>query len=80
MNLELLLIVRPGTRRGFQFDEAVRGLDRLSQAAAFLAVLEMYKRGEAVPEQQALFAPIRVVGAGGASAAVPEDARDRAIA
>jgi segregation and condensation protein A len=67
------------SRRGFQFDEAVRGLDRLSQAAAFLAVLEMYKRGEAVPEQQELFAPIRVVAGRGASA-VPENDRDRAIA
>jgi len=69
------------TRRGFQFDEAVKGLDRLSQAAAFLAVLEMYKRGEAVPEQTELFAPIRVVaGRGRVSADVPEDDRDRAIA
>jgi segregation and condensation protein A len=68
------------TRRGFQFDEAVKGLDRLSQAAAFLAVLEMYKRGEAVPEQGELFAPIRVVARGGSVAAVPEDDRDRAIA
>jgi chromatin segregation and condensation protein Rec8/ScpA/Scc1 (kleisin family) len=56
----------------------VKGLDRLSQAAAFLAVLEMYKRGEAVPEQGELFAPIRVVARGGSVAAVPED--DRAIA
>jgi len=68
------------TRRGFQFDEAVKGLDRLSQAAAFLAVLEMYKRGEAVPEQGELFAPIRVVARGGPVAAVPADDRDRAIA
>ncbi len=69
------------SRRGFQFDEAVKGLDRLSQAAAFLAVLEMYKRGEAVPEQAELFAPIRVVaGRGRVSAEVPDDDRDRAIA
>jgi segregation and condensation protein A len=63
------------TRRGFQFDEAVRGLDRLSQAAAFLAVLEMVKRGEAIPEQRELFAPIRVVAVSTAAAT-----RDRAIA
>jgi len=63
------------SRRGFQFEEAVRGLDRLSQAAAFLAVLEMVKRGEVVPEQRELFAPIRVVAA---SQPVPD--RDRAIA
>jgi len=69
------------TRRGFQFDEAVKGLDRLSQAAAFLAVLEMYKRGEAVPEQPELFAQIRVVaGPEHVSTAVPEGDRDRAIA
>src|SRR5205085_1614779 len=51
------------TGRGFQFEEAVEGLDRLSQAAAFLALLEMIKRGEVVPEQPRLFAPIRVVAA-----------------
>jgi segregation and condensation protein A len=49
-------------RRGFQFEEAVRGLDRLSQAAAFLALLEMVKRGEVVAEQPELFAPISVAG------------------
>jgi segregation and condensation protein A len=68
------------SRRGFQFEEAVQGLDRLSQAAAFLAVLEMYKRGEAMPEQQELFAPIRIVARAAAGAAVREDDRDRAIA
>jgi len=67
------------SRRGFRFEDAVRGLDRLSQAAAFLAVLEMYKRGEAVPEQDGLFAPIRIVAAGGGSAA-GEPGEDRAIA
>ncbi len=51
-----------GQRRGFQFEEAVRGLDRLSQAAAFLALLEMVKCGEAVAEQRELFAPISVAG------------------
>jgi segregation and condensation protein A len=68
------------TRHGFQFEEAVRGLDRLSQAAAFLAVLEMYKRGEAVPEQRELFAPIRVVAGDGAAAGLPSEDHDRAIA
>ena len=67
------------TRRGFQFEEAVKGLDRLSQAAAFLALLEMIKRGEVVPEQPRLFAPIRVVAAPGAAAEAEVDA-DRAIA
>jgi segregation and condensation protein A len=64
-------------RRGFAFEEAVRGLDRLAQAAAFLAVLELYKSGEAVPVQDELFGPIRVArGAGGVEA----PAADRAIA
>jgi segregation and condensation protein A len=47
-------------RRGFTFEEAVRGLDRLAQATAFLAVLELVKRGEAEAEQPEAFAPIRV--------------------
>jgi segregation and condensation protein A len=69
------------SRRGFRFDDAVQGLDRLSQAAAFLAVLEMYKRGEAVPQQDALFAPIRVVAAERRrSGAAGEPGEGRAIA
>jgi segregation and condensation protein A len=68
------------TRRGFQFDEAVRGLDRLSQAAAFLALLEMIKRGEVETEQRELFAPIGVTGRS-AGAAAPDDVEsERAIA
>jgi segregation and condensation protein A len=51
-------------RRAFAFDEAVAGLDRLAQAAAFLAVLELYKSGEIVPEQAAVFGPIRVTRRG----------------
>ena len=61
-------------RRGFAFEEAVAGLDRLAQAAAFLAVLELYKSGEAVPEQADVFGPIRIQRRGAASAP------DRAIA
>jgi segregation and condensation protein A len=69
------------SRRGFRFEDAVRGLDRLSQAAAFLAVLEMYKRGEAVPEQDELFAPIRVVATGsGGRVSQAETGEGRAIA
>ena len=51
------------------------GLDRLAQAAAFLAVLEMTMTGEVVPEQSEVFGPIRVRGAGPASGV-----RQRAIA
>lgn len=47
-------------RRGFQFDEAVEGLDRMGQATALLAVLELYKSGEALPVQDELFGPIAV--------------------
>jgi segregation and condensation protein A len=61
-------------RRAFAFEEAVAGLDRLAQAAAFLAVLEMYKSGEVVPEQPDVFGPIRILRRGAASAP------DRAIA
>jgi segregation and condensation protein A len=65
-------------RRGFAFEEAVQGLDRLAQAAAFLAVLELYKSGEAVPEQEGLFGPIRVARAAAGPREAP--AADRAIA
>jgi segregation and condensation protein A len=51
-------------RRAFGFEEAVAGLDRLAQAAAFLAVLELYKSGEVVPEQPAVFGPILVTRGG----------------
>ena len=57
-------------RRGFAFDEAVHGLDRLSQAAAFLAVLELVKRGEVAGEQAETFGPIRVVAVAGAERAI----------
>ncbi|HEU0194885.1 MAG TPA: segregation/condensation protein A, partial [Gaiellales bacterium] len=73
-------------RRGFAFEEAVAGLDRLSQAAAFLAVLELYKAGEADPVQDELFGPIRVARGSGRAAAQPAPAAsepqqaDRAIA
>jgi segregation and condensation protein A len=51
-------------RRAFAFDEAVAGLDRLAQAAAFLAVLELYKNGEVIPDQPAVFGPISVTRRG----------------
>ena len=73
-------------RRGFAFEEAVAGLDRISQAAAFLAILELYKAGEADPVQDELFGPIRVARGGGKAApqAAPVETEqsqiDRAIA
>ena len=54
-------------RRSFEFDDAVAGLDRLAQAAAFLALLEMTKRGEVDPQQEDVFEPIRVAAAGAAA-------------
>ncbi|MGN6380306.1 MAG: segregation and condensation protein A [Gaiellales bacterium] len=65
-------------RRGFAFDEAVAGLDRLGQATALLAVLELYKSGEAVPVQETLFGPIAVTRGSGRQAAAPEDEEQKA--
>ena len=62
-------------RRAFSFDEAVAGLDRLSHAAAFLAILEMWKQGEVQAEQGDVFGPIRIARRGRAA---PES--ERAIA
>ena len=47
-------------RGGFVFDDEVAGLERGAQAAAFVALLELIKRGEARASQAELFAPIRV--------------------
>ncbi|HEY1834604.1 MAG TPA: ScpA family protein [Solirubrobacteraceae bacterium] len=58
-------------RRGaFDFDEAVRGADRMTVAVTLFALLELYKRGEAGWEQSESFGEIAVspllngVGAG----------------
>ncbi len=48
-------------RRGaFDFDEAVRGADRMTVAVTVFALLELYKRGEAVWDQQENFGEIAV--------------------
>jgi segregation and condensation protein A len=47
-------------RRRFDFDQEVGGLSRVEQAVAFLALLELRKRGEISIEQSAPFAPIRI--------------------
>jgi segregation and condensation protein A len=44
----------------FSFDEAVRGADRVTEAVTLFALLEMYKAGEVVWQQDAPFAPITV--------------------
>jgi segregation and condensation protein A len=50
-----------GRRSRFLFDEEVRGLSRVEQAVAFLALLELRKSGEVALDQAAPFAPIRVL-------------------
>jgi segregation and condensation protein A len=48
------------SRRGFSFDEAVEGADRLTEAVTLFALLELYKAGEACWEQDEPFGPITV--------------------
>jgi segregation and condensation protein A len=45
----------------FSFDEAVHGVDRLTEAVTLFALLELYKAGEAKWEQEVPFGPITVV-------------------
>ena len=49
-----------GRRRRFDFDTEVAGLNRVEQAVAFLALLELRKTGEVALDQAAPFSPIRV--------------------
>jgi segregation and condensation protein A len=51
-------VLRRRTR--FDFDSEVAGLSRAEQAVAFLALLELRRRGEIAISQAAQFAPIRV--------------------
>ena len=51
-------------RGGFVFDDEVATLERGAQAAAFVALLELIKRGEATAAQADLFEPIRVARRG----------------
>ena len=50
-------------RSRFSFDEAVEGVDRLTEAVTLFALLELYKAGEAKWEQEVPFGPITVVPA-----------------
>jgi chromatin segregation and condensation protein Rec8/ScpA/Scc1 (kleisin family) len=47
-------------RTVLDFDSEVAGLDRVEQAVAFLALLELRKTGEVALDQAAPFAPIRI--------------------
>jgi segregation and condensation protein A len=49
------------SRSRFSFDEAVEGVDRLTEAVTLFALLELYKAGEAEWEQEVPFGPITVV-------------------
>ncbi len=51
-------------RSRFDFDAEVRGLSRVEQAVAFLALLDLRRSGEVEIGQAAPFAPIRVARAG----------------
>jgi segregation and condensation protein A len=44
----------------FSFDEAVKGGDRLTEAVTLLALLELYKQGEAEWVQEVPFGPIEI--------------------
>ncbi len=52
-------------RGTFTFDDACAGLDRMGQAVAFWALLDLYKRGEVRMAQVDPFAPIRIARAAG---------------
>jgi segregation and condensation protein A len=58
---ERLAHLRTLLRRGAcSFDDAVRGADRVTVAVTLFALLELYKQGEAVWEQDEPFGDIRV--------------------
>jgi segregation and condensation protein A len=60
-------------RRRFDFEQEVRGLSRVEQAVAFLALLELRKAGEIRIEQAAPFAPIRIALPEEGVSVVPEE-------
>jgi segregation and condensation protein A len=49
-----------GRRGRFSFDDAVKDSDRLTEAVTLLALLELYKQGEAIWEQEVPFGPITI--------------------
>jgi len=55
-------VLREMLSRGdsFDFDEAVAGADRITEAVTLFALLELYKRGEATWKQSKNFGPITV--------------------
>ena len=59
MRLTVLREILSRSRR-FSFDDAVKGADRLTEAMTIWALLELYKAGEAVWQQDENFGPITV--------------------
>ena len=67
---ERLAHLRGLLRRGsFDFDEAVRGADRMTVAVTLFALLELYKSGEASWQQTEPFGDIAVTGVSSSSRA-----------
>jgi segregation and condensation protein A len=67
---ERLAHLRGLLRRGsFDFEEAVRGADRITVAVTLFALLELYKRGEADWSQREPFGEIAIVAGGAAQPA-----------
>jgi segregation and condensation protein A len=60
MRLAHLRSILSGRPR-FTFDDAVKGADRLTEAMTLWALLELYKSGEVVWQQEENFGPITVV-------------------
>jgi segregation and condensation protein A len=58
-------------RGGFDFEEAVRGADRITVAVTLFALLELYKRGEADWSQREPFGEVAIVAGDAAQPATP---------
>jgi segregation and condensation protein A len=79
--VERLAHLRALLRRGsFEFGEAVAGADRMTVAVTLYALLELYKRGEAVWEQQECFGEIAVRSQPRATAGEPSGGAQRRAA
>ncbi len=60
-------------RGRFSFDEAVEGADRVTEAVTLFALLELYKKGEAMWEQAESFGKIVISAADGSQLAARAD-------
>ena len=72
---ERLTHLRAMLRRGTtNFDDAVRGADRMTVAVTLFALLELYKSGEATWDQDEAFGAIRISALAGADARARQEA------